>query len=235
MKELSKADRTVAGQAPLTAATVAGLLLVVIQPLAWGLLKQTALAEQTLSVRLLVHIAMAWAATLALLLVALAWDRLEPSSIGLVPYRRTDPAWAAGGFLAMGALFFLSVPLVEALGLNTLEGGVRTLATVPVWIRVAGAVTAGVTEEILFRGYLVERLAALTGRLGIGVALSWILFTALHGPFWGLGGAIQIGLISAAIYFIYWRTRRVLPCILLHTANDLYAFLVVPLLMPEFS
>ena len=41
--------------------------------------------------------------------------------------------------------------------------------------------------------------------------------------------------VSAAIYFIYWRTRRVLPCILLHTANDLYAFLVVPLLMPEFS
>jgi uncharacterized protein len=45
--------------------------------------------------------------------------------------------------------------------------------------------TAGITEEVLVRGYPIERLSALTGSQWWGTAITYVVSVGLHASFWG--------------------------------------------------
>jgi membrane protease YdiL (CAAX protease family) len=139
------------------------------------------------------------------------------------------------GFLAGGTIISVTMPIVSALGLSTTESGLRRLAELSIGLRVIIVLTAGITEEIQYRGYLIERLNALTGRLGLSTAISWILFMLLHIRFWGLGGALQIGIASVVLYALYFWRRNLLACILMHVLNDAVAFLLIPTILQHVS
>ncbi|WP_407067189.1 CPBP family intramembrane glutamic endopeptidase [Haloarcula regularis] len=49
-------------------------------------------------------------------------------------------------------------------------------------------VTAVVTEEILWRGYPIERLTEVTGNVWIGAVVSGTVFLAVHFPAWDRRG-----------------------------------------------
>jgi CAAX prenyl protease-like protein len=97
-----------------------------------------------------------------------------------------------------------SSPMPAALA--AAPGGVRNF-----WIamRVFGAcVTVPVAEELAFRGYAMRRLVAvdfetvpLSGVTWVAVAVSSILFGAIHGPRWPAG-------IAAGLIFAYAARRR---------------------------
>ena len=215
-------------------ATLAGLALVVGVPFALSILRHTSFSSLGLPTRVGVQLLIQWVVAVLVVLVVLFGERRRLDSVGVRRLRALDLVLAVLGFVAATLLVHLTMPLMEVLGVATLEQGVRRLSELPFSLRLAAAVTAGVTEEILFRGFLVERLALLTGRLGLGAALSWALFTVLHIPGWGVGGAIQIGAISTLFYLLYMRRRSIVPCVLMHVMIDGYAFLIVPLMLPEF-
>jgi membrane protease YdiL (CAAX protease family) len=54
-------------------------------------------------------------------------------------------------------------------------------------------------EEIIFRGFLLERVAALTRSLAAGAVVSLVIFGLRPLGSWGLGGAIQITLWTIVI------------------------------------
>jgi membrane protease YdiL (CAAX protease family) len=90
------------------------------------------------------------------------------------------------------------------------------------------AVSAGVCEEIVYRGLL---LAVGVGLLGLhpllAALLAVLVFTANHAyqGLTGMAGAATIGL--ACTGFCLW-TGTLIPAILLHVAIDLRALLMVP-------
>jgi membrane protease YdiL (CAAX protease family) len=93
---------------------------------------------------------------------------------------------------------------------------------------VALAVTAGVTEEIFFRGALIA--------LGIEVfhlpvpaaaALSLVLFAALH-AYQGRVGLLNAGFLGLWFTGLTLLAGSLLPAIVMHIAVDLWALLVVP-------
>lgn len=96
--------------------------------------------------------------------------------------------------------------------------------------RYAGAlsVTAGITEEIVFRGALIA--------LGIEVfhlpvlasaALSLVLFAALH-AYQGRVGLLSSGFLGLVFTGLTLAGGSVLPAMVMHIAVDLVALLVVP-------
>src|SRR5262245_13120675 len=218
----------------LPPASWAGIAVVLAEPVL-SLIAVRIAGIASFEARLIAQASAAWVSALGLVLLVLLGERRSLASIGIVAPKASDLLWAAGGFVAATLLVLITMPIATTLELGTVERGVRGLAPVSPWLRALLSVTAGVTEEILFRGFLVERLGQQLGRFGAASVLSWALFTALHLPFWGTGGALQIGAISLVFYFVYWMRRSLAPCVMLHVANDLYAFLIVPLLMPEFS
>lgn len=102
-------------------------------------------------------------------------------------------------------------------------------------LRTVAVLTSGITEEILYRGYAVERLNLLTGRLVLSAGLAYFMFVALHLAFWGVGGTIQIGLGSLVLYALYLWRRNLPACMLMHVLNNTVAFLIVPAFLPKTS
>jgi hypothetical protein len=100
----------------------------------------------------------------------------------------------------------------------------HTNIEVALWMLVA--ITAGICEEGLFRGYLQRQLIAFTGNVPAGLILSAIVF--------GAGHAYQ-GLRSAALIAIYglvfgilaqWR-KSVRPGMIAHAWQDTLSGIVL--------
>lgn len=175
-----------------------------------------------------------WAVALAVVAYVIGIERRGLASVGLKGPRWSDLWWGGSGLVAGILAFAVATVLVSQLGLGTAEAGVATLNRFPLALTVAIAVTAGITEEIVFRGYLFERLVDLTGRSWMAAGGSFLLFVAVHAPFWGAGATLQIAAWALVVTAIYWRTRRLLPCIVMHVLNDLWAFVLIPMLF-DFS
>lgn len=82
-----------------------------------------------------------------------------------------------------------------------------TIAQACLWIILS--TTAGIVEEFVFRGYLLQQFASIRGKLWIGVAASSLLFGAAHG-FEGIGGMLIITVYGAmfCILAIFRRSLR---------------------------
>ena len=116
------------------------------------------------------------------------------------------------GFVA-ARLFGASHPDLEALLPST---GLERVA----WAIVA--ILVGVTEELVYRGYLRVQLAALTRSAWLGVVLQALLFGVAHLN-QGVRAAVEITLDGALFGAVaYWR-RGLAPCIACHVATDLLA------------
>jgi len=88
-----------------------------------------------------------------------------------------------------------------------------------------GAITAGVTEELIFRGYLVPRLELLFKNKYMPVIISALFFALMHYRYMSLTQTIFtfcFGVVFA-IHYQWYRNIKVL--ILTHALVDLMAFL----------
>src|SRR5829696_8677200 len=100
----------------------------------------------------------------------------------------------------------------------------------PLWFRavqaLAIAVTAGVTEEIVVRGYAQTRLE----QLGVPTAVILVLPTALWGVlhvYQGVGAALTIFGLGLMYAWYFQRTRRLWPLILAHILFDLTQLVLI--------
>jgi uncharacterized protein len=173
-----------------------------------------------------------WGLVIVLLAIVLYWERSPIRSIGVRQFRPSDVLWGVAGFLAGLIAFGVTIPLVQAIGSGAdLAEGVGRVSALPLGVLVLLVVTAGITEEILFRGYPIERLAALTGNVWLGAIAAYVVFVGLHIPVFGVGGAIQIGAWSLVVTGLYVWRRNLAPCMIMHILNDAWAFLVIPMLV----
>jgi membrane protease YdiL (CAAX protease family) len=96
----------------------------------------------------------------------------------------------------------------------------------PWWFRFLMVLRAAIVEEILFRGYLIEKVQQLTASPPLAIALSIATFTLAHLSGWGMVQLIPVfadGLILALLYV--W--RRDLPCnMIAHFITDGVGFLL---------
>jgi len=101
----------------------------------------------------------------------------------------------------------------------------------PAEITLALALVAVVAaaEEIIFRGYLIHRLSAVTGRPAVAALLSAIVFSLGHG-YEGTSGVITVGVMGMGLASVYlWRRTLVAP-IVMHFLQDFVGIVLLPLL-----
>lgn len=183
--------------------------------------------------RVILSLARAWGSTIALLILVLFWERQSLSSIGTRKMSGKDALWGLAGFLLGVLTFMITTPLIKAINLSAVESGISRLAEIPLSLRLSMVLTAGITEEILFRGYPIERLNALTGHIGLSATVTYVVFVILHIPFWGPGAAIQIGVWSLVVTALYVWRRNLIACMLMHVLNDAFAFILLPMFLSQ--
>lgn len=82
------------------------------------------------------------------------------------------------------------------------------------------SITAGICEELLFRGFLIWYFESLTNTL-LAVVLSSILFGLAH-SYQGIVGVLRSGLMGIILALILVWTDSLLIPIFLHIAGDVY-------------
>jgi CAAX protease family protein len=103
----------------------------------------------------------------------------------------------------------------------------RTGAEMIVWVLVS--VTAGITEEFLFRGYLQRQLLAVTKSPHAAVVLQATVFGAVH-LYQGWKGAVGITIYGALFGVLALMRRSLLPGMMQHTAQDTFSGIAASLL-----
>jgi membrane protease YdiL (CAAX protease family) len=88
--------------------------------------------------------------------------------------------------------------------------------------------TGTFVEEILYRGYIIERVTELTGRKWLAATISWLTFTLVHIRFFGLGPMLEIAVIAVILVMLYTRAKSIWPAIIVHGISDVIGFLIGP-------
>ncbi|SDQ79838.1 CPBP family intramembrane glutamic endopeptidase [Thermostaphylospora chromogena] len=170
-----------------------------------------------------------WAlAAVSLLLVVLS-PELTPARIGLVS--PGDSATLTG--MIFGVAVFGGLAILMARKGVSMPGQTVFSALVPRdrterWYALALAISAGVCEEILYRGVLIAVGVHVFGLpLAVAAGLALALFTIGH-LYQGPRGMIMVTLAGLGFTLLYLRTGSLVPVILLHILVDVRALLLNP-------
>jgi membrane protease YdiL (CAAX protease family) len=147
-----------------------------------------------------------WVVIVALLVYVRFAERRPLSSVGFHPLGVKNAfIGIAGGVVTvagLGLIYYVIFPLFR---LNETEQMHQLLAT-PYWWRFISVIRAAVGEEVLYRGYTIERLRELTRSLPLAAAVSWVAFTFAHVGPWGWNHLIVAGFGGAMLTLLYaWR------------------------------
>jgi len=162
--------------------------------------------------------------TLAMIIFA---ERRSLASIGL-----HAPTWRTVAF-AIGAAAFLAAtgPVIFPLLTRSSADYSARLAMVEGWplgLLLFAALTSGV-EEVLYRGYAIERLKEITGSYLLAAGIALAIFGFVHVPFWGRGPLLWFIYAGGVFTVVYLWTHDLAACILAHILADLKALAVDPL------
>jgi membrane protease YdiL (CAAX protease family) len=207
-----------------------GLVIAMLGPIFVAITSERSVQSPNRLRRLLLAQAGLVAIVVAVLSVVFFCEHNPASSIGLKSLTLQSFAWG----LALAAFFmYVFSPVaswtLRRFRLGGFDKGLSQLQGLPVWYLVLAVVIGGVAEEILYRGYAVERIATLTGSLWLAGAIPVVVFAVAHVPMWGWGPALAT-LVSGAILTVFYLWQRDLAaCIVAHVVADFAGIVVGPL------
>jgi membrane protease YdiL (CAAX protease family) len=152
------------------------------------------------------------------------------SSIGI---KRSDFNWLN---LAIGVIFMFAAIIILNMLSNIIgyygffqsEDITYLLPRTPferiVWIMLS--LSAGVAEELSFRGFVLTRMEILTGSVWPGVILSSFSFGIGH-LYQGWAGVVIIGVYGLMFSLLFIARGSLIPCIVAHILQDLLAAFAV--------
>ena len=168
-----------------------------------------------------------WFLAFAAVMVS-AYSGFTAALIGLRPVPlRPLLSWTVFGLAAAVALYAFSryFNVKESRLLDQLLPHTRTERIAFVFV----SLTAGICEEVVFRGFLIAALTPAFGNIVPAVVASCVLFGVLH-SYQGIIGGVRAGILGFALAIPYAVTGSLLPSMIAHTLIDVVAGLW---LMPE--
>lgn len=171
----------------------------------------------------LIGFAILWLFALAILAYVVIVERRPLASIGWQSLPWKSVLLAVGIGIALSLLVPALTLLVGMMIPSQESGSISQVATsFPWWAILLSVLTAGVTEEILFRAYPLSRLLEASWGKWLAGALSLAFFVCMHSAGWNLthivGVVLPLGLILTLLFL--WK-RNVWFVILVHTLIDL--------------
>ena len=165
------------------------------------------------------------------------------AAIGFVGQKRSAeffglrvPGWR--DVIAMLGVFVASAVIgVLVTDIAVVHAALRRISSpdfmkVPFDVRLALVLTAGICEEFIFRGFVIEQIGEWTGSLSLGAGISLLFFVVPHAWLYGFTAGLAIPAVLGASLTLLYLWRRNLPvCMLMHAMMDGYSLLLVPALM----
>ena len=149
--------------------------------------------------------------------------KLRPGRIAQSNYGK-----AAGyAMLIAWGWMFTEVALLQLIGIDKIFpeeeehfDAMLKMMTSPLGL-IAGGILAPIVEEIAFRGVLVGGLLRMRLKPWVAIVVPALIFALFHGTYTQFVGTAIFGIICG---WLYWRTKSLLPGILIHITNNSTAF-----------
>lgn len=167
-----------------------------------------------------------WLAVGLLTAFIIGVERRSLASILLGRPQAKDLAWA-GLFWVIATAWNWTMNIVVAP--EAQNEGLQTIIRLPASVLLGMIVTTAVTEEILYKGYPIERVGELTGNRWLGAAFSLIVFVLPHVSFFGVQWLLYHGAGTILAYVLYMWRRNLWACIFMHFLGN------APLLVPALG
>lgn len=166
-----------------------------------------------------------WMWVVGMLLYVVRVERRPLSSIGFrAPGLKDGIIAILAGIVILAGLALMLLVVFPALHWSE-SSQVASISALPYWLNVLIVVRAAVSEEILFRGYPMERLEELTGSRAVAGILTCTVFTLDHISFWGWHHIFIAGLAGVALTILYLWRRNIWVNMIAHFIVDASAFL----------
>ena len=161
----------------------------------------------------------------AVLLWVTRVERRPLGSIGLRrPTRRTVVHAALLAIVLMASVMLSYAVIIPAMGLTMNQAATSKIVALPAWLQLALFLRAGIVEEILYRGYPIERLAELTGSRWIAGLLPGAAFIAAHFAYWGAAQLVVVTFATVILSLYYLWKRDLVACMIAHAVTDAIGF-----------
>lgn len=210
-------------QASSIAITYLGLFLALVAPSIIVLIVGPYLFESLLvqTAEIIVGMLFMWLLAMSLIVITRHGENSTLSSLGLVWPARVMILQAIG----IGILLMLAVPVLSILSSALFFEEMSSLETVtqlPWWLILCGVITAGITEEILFRGYALERLDKLTENKLFSSVVALIFFVLVHIGGWNMAHVVGVVIpLGIVLILLYWWKRNAVMLMIIHVIVNL--------------
>lgn len=176
-----------------------------------------------------------WLPTVAMTVYTYVVEDEDAASLGV----RWDGPRAFVKRVILGLVVMLGAnvvldPLHERLGAEQMQSDMADFSDTGILERLFVALTAGVTEELLFRGYALERIESETGSRLLAAASSAVAFVLAHkSDTWSWKSLVLIAQPATLISAFYLRTRDLLAAMTVHALNDAIGLLMLERVLDE--
>lgn len=203
--------------------TYAGLFLALIAPSLYVLLVGPYLFDSfpNQAAEIVTGLLLMWLLAIGILVITRHGENLTLSSLGLIWPTKKMIFQAIG----IGLLLMLAVPVLSIIAsaiVNEENGSMETVTHLPWWLMLCSILTAGITEEILFRGYALERLENLTGNKFFSSVIALIFFVLVHVGGWNIAHVIGVVVpLGVVLILLYWWKRNTIMLMIIHITINL--------------
>ncbi|MHC5226638.1 CPBP family intramembrane glutamic endopeptidase [Enterococcus sp. LJL99] len=150
-------------------------------------------------------------------------EKRTVASIGLKKPTGDDLKWA---FYFWGMSNVWYVVLNFFFPQSELNEGISTITSLTLPLVLLLVITTAFCEEVIWRGFLMERIYELTGYIWLGASISFVIFIIPHIQVFGYEWLIYHAFGSSLLYVLYVWRRNLWSTILLH-------FLInIPIVIP---
>ena len=151
-----------------------------------------------------------------------------PISADTLGWRR--PNWRSLSFgllclLVSAVLSITMIALMHTFGITQNDGVLMAISGRPIWMLMLFALTAAISEEIIFRGIILNYLAAATGRVWLGAVVSLLLFAMAHMGTWGWAQVLFAMVPGTALTLFFLWKRDLGVCMIAHFLTDVIGLL----------
>jgi membrane protease YdiL (CAAX protease family) len=161
-----------------------------------------------------------WALTASVLLFVLFAERRKLSSIGFrAPGGKDVASGITTGILALAGFIVIYKVLFPAFHVSEARQTGALMAT-PLWWRAISVLRAAVAEEVLFRGYPIERIQEASGSRLMAGLFSCAVFTVAHVTMWGWAHVLVAGFGGLLFTLLYLWRRNLWANIIAHAVVD---------------